>query len=226
MTRLDWAFAGTSTSYPLPPPKIISPNKASHPGIATSSFPTSHSTWTHWIDSLHADVSKVTDQGDMYPSPDGKHVLERGIMINPATGRMARYEEFWEDEEVEIVEGRRCSVVLKMEDEILGEKGEKIVVRGMVVRVGQWCQGLIRVGDEIALERWRYVREAQISGRKNEKVGEGVKDETKNGMWARVARLGRLFLPCTIAFRPEGIVVGSRVSHGDYKWEVNEVCWW
>lgn len=130
LSSLDWAIAGTSTSSPPLP-----------------SDGSSHCVWSHWISSRTADVDGVADEGDNHPQPDGS-VLETGRMVNPATGQVGAYEEMWESEEIGGVgeEGPVC-VVMKME----GEGGRK---RGMLVRLGQYCQAVVRVGGEVVVERW------------------------------------------------------------------------
>ncbi|KAK0746461.1 hypothetical protein B0T18DRAFT_438441 [Schizothecium vesticola] len=136
LSGLDWAIAGTSTSSdPLPDGS-------------------SHCVWSHWISSRTADVDGVADEGDNHPQPDGS-VLETGRMVNPATGEVGDYEEVWVSEEIKTVEagggppgegeGPVC-VVMKME----AEGGMK---RGMLVRLGQYCQAVVRVGGEVVVER-------------------------------------------------------------------------
>lgn len=146
----------------------------------------------------------------MFPQPDGVHTLEVGQMVNPETGKLTRYEESWVDLKVAVTEvggeGKRWSVVLGLEDEVNG-------VKGMVVRVGQWCQGIIKARGEVAVERWEWVVETTATG--------GSK-----GDWKRVVRLGRLFLPCSFTFRPEMVCEGNVAEYGDYKWEVKEVFPW
>ncbi|VDB96737.1 unnamed protein product [Peniophora sp. CBMAI 1063] len=90
--KLDWAFAGTKTSKPGP-----------HPGETTS-------TWHHTIDSLHD--GPVEDSGILWADPsDPSRTLERGEMLNPATGQVEAYEEVWED--VDPPPGTRVAFVEK-----------------------------------------------------------------------------------------------------------------
>lgn len=162
----------------------------------------------------------VNDEGDMYPQKDGIRTLEVGRMLNEEIGVVMAYEECWVDVDVVCTDGKKDDgrqgdgdvgavarnggrgkkwcMVLMLEDEGQG-------ARGMVIRVGQFCQGIIRVKGEVCVERWMW-----------EEWGE----------WKRVARLGRLFLPCALAFEPERVLEGSKIDYGDYKWEVNEVFGW
>ncbi|TAQ87807.1 hypothetical protein B7494_g3873 [Chlorociboria aeruginascens] len=139
MERLEWAFAGTSESHPgiLREGKIIKP---------------AHTIWHHWVDSKTKD--DVRDEGYMYPEEGSNEVLEKGNMVNPATGKAEDYEEIWEDLEVGLVgdEDEHVHWVLRtrLEHTIFG------TTRGMVIRVGEWIQGVLRVGDEISVVRWKW----------------------------------------------------------------------
>ncbi|GAB7351392.1 hypothetical protein MBLNU459_g2069t1 [Dothideomycetes sp. NU459] len=220
MSLLEWAFAGVSSS-------TLRLGNGDGDGDGDDGDdgkgqgpPVPHSTWTHEIDS-NTDAP-AADEGDMFAQPDGVHTLERGEMIDPTTGRLTRYEEKWADARVEVTEvdaaggggggggggegGKRWSVVLGLDDEAAGAKG-------VVVRVGQWCQGIIKVRGEVSVERWRWAVEETSDG-------------SRKGDWKRVAKLGRLFLPCSFAFRPEMIAEGNTAQYGDYKWEVKEVFSW
>ena len=195
MRRLEWAFAGTS-HITIPPP------------TDTNDHLVPHCTWTHWIDSHHN--GPVTDEGDIYPQADDIHTLELGQMVNPATGVMTRYEENWLDLDVATTGEAcmRCCIVLMIDDVEHG-------VTGMVARVGQFCQGIIKVrvggGEgEVAVERWMCEEDVEVG----------------KGIWKRVARLGRLFLPCALTFEPGRIEEGSLVQYGDFRWEVRELYEW
>jgi len=139
----------------------------------------------------------------MYPQPDGA-VLEKGNMVNPATGLMTDYEELWTDLEPSSTEKRqeRWSVVLILDDEASGTKG-------MVIRVGEYVQGIIKVNRQITVERWAW---------------EDGKDGAK--AWTRMVRLGDYFLPCSLGFYPEKIALGGEVAFGDFKWVVSELYHW
>lgn len=146
LSSLDWAIAGTSTSSPPLPSG------------------SSHCVWSHWISSRTADVDGVADEGDNHPQPDGS-VLETGRMVNPATGEVGEYEEVWVSEEIATVgeEGGPVCVVMKME----GDGGRK---RGMLVRLGGYCQAVVRVGEEVVVERWVWEGEGW---NRTVRVGEG-----------------------------------------------------
>jgi hypothetical protein len=130
--RLDWAIAGTSSSWPV-----------NHKGQAIT-----RGRWTHWIDSRTKDTDNLADEGDMTTQPDGS-TLETGRMLNPDTGRETDYEEVWRDVDPRPTGrgGARC-VVLRLD----GGRD----VRGLVVLAGHYCQGFLRRGDGIAAERWEW----------------------------------------------------------------------
>jgi hypothetical protein len=68
--------------------------------------------------------------------------------------------------------------------------------RGMVVRVGQFCQGVLRIGDEFAAERWEC---------------------TPQGGWQKVFASGsNLNMPCDVAchLAIRKLRVGSEVVYG------------
>lgn len=174
-----------------------------------------HSTWHHWVDSRVPggrwdDVTDV-DEGDMYPQPDGR-TLEKGEMVHPSTGRVTAYEEMWRDLEPAVcgMEQVKYSVVLAVVD-------DERSVRGMIVRVGQWCQGLLMCGDEVTVERWEYVAVS-----KETKEGQEV-----DGNWTRRVRLGQRFLPCSVAFKsPMTLKPGDVANYGNIEWVVREVYNW
>ncbi|KAK4948775.1 hypothetical protein LTR66_010782 [Elasticomyces elasticus] len=202
VSSLEWAFAGTSSSHLV---------------TDEGDYPFVRSTWEHWIDSKTD--SPVRDQGDMWPEEDGVHTMEYGEMTNPATGLLTRYEERWADDEVltsDYEDGERVCVVLKLHS-------PEHHARGMIIRVGHLCQGILKVGSELSCERWRYATEHSTGDSPAEKV-----DEAKHS-WKREVKMGRFFLPCAATFdvnkfEPDQ---GDRtVEHGEYKWHFTEIETW
>ncbi|KAK1815133.1 hypothetical protein LTR12_010472 [Friedmanniomyces endolithicus] len=189
LSRLDWAFAGTSSSIP----------QRDKDGEAFA-----HSTWKHWVSSRTRDVSGVSDEGDMIPMPDGR-TLEKGSNTDPETGVVSEYEELWWEAPVKIVEsgeggdeGTNCCVVLRLQV-------DEHEARGLVVRVGQYVEGVLRVGESFSLERWEW---------KGNGKGEG---------WQRLVRMGDLWLPCGPAMDEKRLKEGGEVKYGEYVWEVIEL---
>ncbi|KAJ0158492.1 hypothetical protein CTA2_11462, partial [Colletotrichum tanaceti] len=139
--RLEWGIAGTSSSTTL--------RDGDGAGDGAGGQ-VRHSRWEHWIDSRTTDPESAADEGDMYEQADGL-TLEKGRMVNPATGEETDYEELWRDVEPVAVVGSggeavEC-IVLRFEDEQAG-------ARGSVVWLGRFCQGISRVGADVTAERW------------------------------------------------------------------------
>ncbi|KAI0013568.1 hypothetical protein F4779DRAFT_342404 [Xylariaceae sp. FL0662B] len=174
--HLDWAFAGTS----------------SRDGA--------HATWHHVVDSRTRCPAAVVDEAVMSALDDAR-TLECGRAVDPATGRAADYEEVWRDVEP----GGRCVVLeLRRDGE---EEGKEVVEeeRGMVVCFGAYCQGVVRMGDAFAAERWVRM------------------DEDGGGGWKRDVSVGSLPMPCRAAMEDAGLALGSEVRLGEQVWRVVEI---
>ncbi|MCJ1476982.1 hypothetical protein MMC13_005652 [Lambiella insularis] len=180
MSRLDWAFAGVSTTT-----KAISPNGPVH------------TVWSHWIDSQSSDPE--TDEGDMYEQDDGD-TLECGQNVDVENGEIKKYEELWGNVSilpVESVQEHIC-VVLKAE-------GTASNTKAMIIRVGDWCQGISKVGEDVTVERWQWSR------------GWG---------WDRIARLGDQSLACEATFDTAYLKEGNVFKHRGLEWKVVELFRW
>ena len=190
MSRLDWAFAGVSTTAASP--------QAGEP---------SHTVWSHWIDSESSNPDP--DEGDMYEQEDGD-ILERGQHIDAKTGEVKKYEELWHDVGVRNVgnDQTHVSVVLKAEETDRN-------IRAMVFRVGDWCQGILKVGDAVTVERWQWTPATT-----------GHIARFSNGSWKRIARLGNGSLPCAVTFDTEDLEEGKRIAAEALEWEVVELYHW
>jgi hypothetical protein len=118
---------------------------------------TKHGWWNHWIDSRTENADGLVDEGDMFDDPsDASLTLEKGRMLNPATGVETEYEEMWRSEPIQTIPGPGAE----------GKEGEVTCLalqwdggrakRGLVVRLGQYCQAFARDGDSITLERLKW----------------------------------------------------------------------
>ncbi|KAF2633874.1 hypothetical protein BU25DRAFT_465096 [Macroventuria anomochaeta] len=196
--RLEWGFAGTSSS------------SLAEGGRHEKYGEFGHSTWTHWLDSRypveHPNIP--VDEGDMYAlSPS--LFLEHGHAFHPHLDRVAGHEELWRSVGAlsTNADGSKVCVVLRYHDV---EEG----IRGVVIRTGQFCQGILMHGLVATTERWEFDVEGKEEG--------GVGEET----WKRTARTGDLFLPCSVTFRPEVVQLGGRVRYGGFEWVVEEAWEW
>lgn len=192
--RLEWAFAGRSTSAPIEIPDWEN---------------VSHSTWTHWLDSRYpvgmGKAQPPVDEGDMYPI-NPELTLEHGHAFHPSFNAVKSHEEMWRDVPLTSTNdrGTRIAIVMRVQADTHG-------VRGVVVRVGQYVQGVLMQGEKCTVERWEF-----------DDSGEGVEAMR----WKRIARTGDGFLPCAVAFRPEIVAVGGVVKYGDFEWRVEEAWEW
>lgn len=129
--------------------------------------------WIHWIDSRTEDCTDVVDEGKMYPLPpqnDEPRCLEKGRMVNPATGVETDYEEVWRTEHPNpSVPGQLDCMVLDMDTQ--AEDGTK--KQGRIIRLGHYIQGFVRVGDQVFAER-RSWDQSGGEWRVDAKIGNGI----------------------------------------------------
>lgn len=106
--------------------------------------------WARFVDSrwkcgVPEREGELPDEGVCEATENGDE-LERGLMVNPTTGKVEQYEEVWRDEKVP--RGARAVAAVLI-------KNEKI--QGVWVRVGRWCQGVVDVGDgKVNASRWMF----------------------------------------------------------------------
>ncbi|KAK4141756.1 uncharacterized protein C8A04DRAFT_13771 [Dichotomopilus funicola] len=200
LNRLDWAIAGTSS---VDPPHTTD----------NSTNPIQHGRWAHWIDSRLAECDGVVDEGDMVTDPANPALtIETGRMVNPATGAVTAYEEIWRSEGILDVPagggggafklGITC-IALRMDSTPHQSNGP--IKRGLVVRLGQYCQAFARDGDALAVERVVWNAETQ--------------------RWVTTVRMGdpRLEMPTEVAtYLAHVTAVGDEVRVGGVGWRVVE----
>ncbi|KAH8808559.1 hypothetical protein F5884DRAFT_821862 [Xylogone sp. PMI_703] len=174
---LEWGFAGTSISSPAQydSGKLIKP---------------SHTVWQHWVDNRTTD--NVEDEGHMFPVENSNEVLEKGAMVNPTTGIVTDYEELWEDLDPIKVgnEKNYVSWVLKAEE-------EDTHIRGKAIRIAQFVEAVLRVGDAFSVARWEW--------------------DAKAG-WKQVLAIGKLDLASLLS--------GKSFTAGNLEWECIESYNW
>jgi hypothetical protein len=208
LSRLDWAIAGTSSSSPLAFDTPVGEKETGREfkfQLGTETVivnKATHCRWHHWIDSRTPNIEGVVDKGDNFEHPTNPALtLERGSMVNPDTGIVTDYEELWRSEPVEPVveEEVRCLALQWQGDE---EKSGQ-VRRGLLVRLGEYCQAFARDGDDITVERLRW-----DAGRQR---------------WVSQVRIGQKDLPIPFATGSlRDVRLGDRVVVGGDSWEVVE----
>jgi hypothetical protein len=149
------------------------------------------SRWIHLIDSRGAEWEGehgIEDSGVFETLPNGDE-LERGEMLNPVSGKVGPYEEVWRDEP--LPPNLQVTVALTETDG---------GVKGVVVRMGQWLQGILRISpDEVVASRYWWAA----------------------GDWALRANYGAPHYPDTIPTNAlEGRATGDQFTHGGRLWTV------
>jgi hypothetical protein len=69
-----------------------------------------------------------------------------------------------------------------------------------VIRLGQYVQGIMMVGEEVTCERWEFGDEG----------------------WKRTARVGDMLVPCGVTMKGEAMHVGGKVTYAGWEWWVEE----
>lgn len=195
-------------------------------------------TWTHWVDSrgpvsihTHSDSKATlgtqpppspvtpddwTDTGTIYPTDKENETLEKGRMLNDR-GMMQDMEELWRDFIPQRLPGeeKAVSIALTAENKVLGTKG-------MVIRVGGWCQGIIRSSNgEIGVERWRFSPGGLLDGLV--KRYDDSAPQQQEGRWHKIFKLGKMSLPCESAcLKSYETQKDESITHGGLKWTVIE----
>lgn len=170
---IEWAFAGRSHSKA----------RQTHEDGKTK---LSHTVWEHWIDSKSD--SPAVDEGDMSVQENGD-VLERGKSTDAATGLVYEYEELWHDLEAVPLgkKHNRSSLVLMAEDP---ERN----LKGMAVKIGGWCQAIVKVEGALTVERWELKPAASTDTEDQDKERKH-EIRTRND-WVRTFKMGAEPLPC------------------------------
>ncbi|KAF2843277.1 hypothetical protein M501DRAFT_994147 [Patellaria atrata CBS 101060] len=194
---VEWAFAGTARSKDL-------------------DDGTRHCQWSHWVDSkVPLAEEPPVDQGVMTDFEGNEMLqLEKGEMANPATGVVSPYEELWEDVAIEPVEAEpylRCVVLVT--------ESTESATRGVVIRLGRFCQGILKIGEDTTVERWEWNLYGREPNPNENKAG--------NGVWRQV-RYGQHSLPCAVA-TSDDVKLGQSVKFGaprELRWVVHDVYDW
>lgn len=234
--RLEWGFAGQSTSTALPDDGEADEDESSKnendeledEGIEADIQEDEEGqvkldkprkcVWYHWVDNRYPVGFKdiPIDKGDMYTIPDSDFSLEHGHAEDPKVpGRWRTHEEMWRDIPILACapSSKRVCVVLRTEGEMAGARW-----RGVIIRLGQFIQGIIKRGDLTSVERWEFIETEETGSDvdqeeyRNEGLGEEQGLNGKVGGWTRTVRIGADFLPCLATAREEELEVGMEVN--------------
>ena len=145
-----------------------------------------------------------------HPS-DPALTLERGRMVNPDTGNETDYEEMWRSEPIETVSfpdvdkeaSNVTCLALQWQGVEDGAGQQREVKRGLIVRLGQYCQAFARDNDEITVERLKW--------------------DSDKRQWVSQVRIGKMELPTEVAthFAHE-VRLDDEVRVGGAVWKVVE----
>lgn len=124
----------------------------------------------------------------MWTQDDGS-VLELGKSKDPITGEDIEYEELWRDLEILPLgkKRNRSSLVLRVHD-------PEEDIKGMAVKIGGWCQAIMKVKDDLTIERWE--RRPVGQDKDDLPVEEGQLGRRTQNDWVRTFRFGNERLPC------------------------------
>ena len=133
--------------------------------------------------------------------------LEKGSMVNPATGRETAYEEIWDDSDPAPLPGSTVTcVVLKMEGGSQEEEEEE-EEKGLLVVLGRRCQVFARIGEGVTAERWDW------------EDGAGGGDEWRRTLW-----IGEGVVPGRdVLMNIDRFNVGDSCQVAGRSWQVVEV---
>jgi len=122
-----------------------------------------HASWDHWIDS--STDSPVDDSGTMELLPDGT-TLESGSFVNNK-GIVETYRELWGDLPVSpdvavvLVCHHELHSIPELSKQPPSDSGnlQEAKACGMVIRVGSYCQGILKVHGNLTVERWSFAED-------------------------------------------------------------------
>ena len=138
-----WAFSGQAKYAPLHSDESASEGLSSGWGQAM------RGEWAHPIDSM-GNLDGV-DRADIFTLVNGDQV-EFGTLEHPDTGKLTLFKEYWtKPEKTESAEEYARAV--------FEEDGQ---IKGMMIRVGRWMQGIIQISKtEVKVGRWQKDEEWQ-----------------------------------------------------------------
>ena len=156
-----------------------------------------HCVWTTDVDSREMGKGFV-DEGDMFMLPNGDEI-EVGFMENPDTGREEIYKEYWAEAPGADGSGGGGKSPCVVAEAGMGEGSGR---KGRMVRIGDFCQGVVDGGE-----------------------GEGVvamRSLKKDGKWVNDGRSKEGPFPCTWVCE-DGRKVGDVTECDGMEWEITEL---
>lgn len=191
-----WAFSGklstrfdTDVAAPAPAPThtlgTTTTSTATCPATADVTMPYSaHVVFYHEIDSRGPASMKMGDEGHMFALPNGD-CIEVGIMQNLTTRLPELYREYWTAPPSPSGDGHRVLQVRPclVAKTLIGSSSKETTNasaqyspsrgQGVIIRVGDHCQGLLQVvrpdgQSELLVERWLRVLEDEKSSEVHE----------------------------------------------------------
>ena len=156
-------------------------------------------------------------------------VLEEGITVT-ADGKEQKYEELWEELYIEPLakkQNRHC-IVLRADN-------MELKMMGLVIKIGGWCQGIMKKGDELTVERWQ-LKPPKPDDDDDDKASEiktidDPSSRTRNN-WVRTFKLGPETLACRdVCENADGKLGPTIVNlYGDkeklIEWRIIEEYYW
>lgn len=212
---LHWAHAGQVTEL-----------QTQECGIGKSCTKKAHSCLLkHLIDSdaRHGECP-IVDRLLMYDRVDGT-ILTRRRCEDPITLFEYKHQEVWRP----LQTARTCTPEGSSEtvqDIVLVLDQPELQARGMIIRVGHYCQGMIMVQGVLTVERWQFMLGHFPSIRSLEAQREGIlgdyslPNERTKPMWCRTARMGWEFIPSVATFDARKVRAGDEYKYGKLVWKV------
>jgi len=193
--RLDWAFGGQTTSS----------------RVEDSSKKPTKCEWIHWVDNnVRYNEKAPMDAGIVYQHEEEGLSLEHGSMVNPATGKMTKYQEMWENIPMARVEGHsKWCVTARLDNPDLEAKGT-------IVRLAQYIHAVLRAGDTFAASIWMWEpeshSEANLENADAKLWSDVCGQETVSGRWKEVFSAGPYTIKCEAFMQPQSLEMGEELE--------------
>ncbi|KIV89632.1 hypothetical protein PV10_07018 [Exophiala mesophila] len=215
-----WAFSGQShTTFDEEAHGVTMPYSA-------------HAVFNHVIDSKGPGIS---DEGDMFLLPNGD-CIEVGMMQNPSTGKEQLYKEYWTGPPAESGNDdgprvRRSPCVVAKTVASTPEVGVVRNGRGAVIRIGDYCQGILQRDDVngqllTLVERWSNAPDGSNAAVRH---AESTVNEVSGARWIKdwrsntVADMQHDSAIPSIWICGDGHKVGDEIVVDGVTWRVVEV---